>query len=63
MKNIIAISVLAAVMTSSSMAGMNYNSFESIVSNYHKEMSNKANVDHVLLAGGCSGHRVKGSGE
>lgn len=53
MKNIIAISVLAAVMTSSSMAGLNYNSFESIVSNYHKEMSNKANVDHILLAGGC----------
>ena len=52
MNNIISTGILAIVLTSSSMAGMSINSFETNMSNYTKEMTKKSYADHMLLAEG-----------
>ena len=53
MKNILTTGALAIILTSSSIAGMSVNSFETKMSNYTKEMTNKPYTDHVLLAYHC----------
>ncbi|MEE2770237.1 MAG: hypothetical protein VX835_04060 [Pseudomonadota bacterium] len=51
MKNIISTGVLAIVLTSSSMAGMSINSFETNMSNYTKTAFTKAStIESELIA-------------
>ena len=54
MKNILTTGALVIILTSSSMAGMSVNSFETKMSKYTKEMTNKSHTDHVLLACHCT---------